>query len=215
VAKPRYSTEPEDAARFTRDWDRSYTAWTRLYDVAVRRLPVWRTWLEHALPHVQGPRVLEVSFGTGCLITRIAERFDAHGIDYNRAMVETARENLRRQGRTAALVRAKVERLPYPDASFDSVVNTMAFSGYPDGGRALAEMTRVLREGGRLILIDFSNPGDGNWLGSRIVTLVERSGDLIRDMGRLFRECDLDYTDEPIGAWGSVHLYVATRTGAT
>jgi ubiquinone/menaquinone biosynthesis C-methylase UbiE len=157
--------------------------------------------------------VLEVSFGTGYLISQYAGIFETHGIDYNRRMVTIARKNLLRAGRKAALIQGNVEALPYPDASFDSLINTMAFSGYPNGVQALAEMKRVLRNDGKLILIDFTFPPDRNWLGSRLAMFWERSGDVLRDMATLFHDCDLDYTDESIGAWGSVRLYVASKTG--
>lgn len=207
----RYSTEPANAAGFTRKHDRYYTAFAGLYDAAVRHLPVWKTWLAQALPHIQGPRVLEVSFGTGYLLARYAGRVEAHGVDYNRAMAKTARANLSRAACSASLVQADVAGLPYPDGTFDSLVNTMAFSGYPDGARALAEMKRVLRPGGRLILIDFTYPADGNRLGSYIAALWKLTGDLIRDMGKLFDEQGLEYSAEEIGGSGSVHLYLATR----
>ncbi len=207
----RFSREPEDAERFTRELDRAYTAFAQPYDLAVRLLPVWKTWLRRALPHIVGPRVLEVSFGTGYLISRYAGTFETHGIDYNRRMVEIARKNLARAGRKAELVQGNVEALPYPDASFDTLVNTMAFSGYPNGMRALQQMKRVLRPDGKLVLIDVTFPPDPSWIGTRFARLWERSGDVLRDMPALFRDCGLDYTDEPIGAWGSVRLYVATR----
>jgi ubiquinone/menaquinone biosynthesis C-methylase UbiE len=144
-------------------------------------------------------------------MSRYPDRFDVHGADFNRRMIEVARGNLRRSGTAASLICANVEALPYPDASFDSVVNTMAFSGYPDGVKALTEMKRVLRPGGRLILIDFCYPADGNRLGVWSAKFWKLSGDLIRDMDDLFRRCGLELSDEAIGAWGSVHLYIATR----
>lgn len=211
VTTSRPSNEPENAELFTRELDRAYTAYAQPYDLAVRFLPVWKTWLRRALPHIRGPRVLEVSFGTGYLISQYAGRFETHGVDYNRKMVTIARKNLSRAGSKAELVQGNVEALPYPDASFDSLVSTMAFSGYPNGQRALVEMRRVLRDDGKLILIDFTFPPDQNWLGSRIATFWERSGDVLRDMTTLFRDCEFDYTDESIGAWGSVRLYVATK----
>ncbi len=211
MTRSRLSNEPENAERFTREWDRAYTTFAQPYDLAVRLLPVWKTWLRRALPHIVGPRVLEVSFGTGYLISQYAGMFEAHGIDYNRKMVRIARKNLLRARTKAELVQGDVEALPYPDASFDSLVNTMAFSGYPNGVCALTEMKRVLRNDGKLILIDFTFPPDQNWLGSRIAKLWQRSGDVLRDMTALFRGCDLDYSDESIGAWGSVRLYVATK----
>ena len=213
MATSRPTNEPANAERFTREWDRAYTAWAQPYDLAVRLLPIWKTWIRRALPHIVGPRVLEASFGTGYLISQYAGIFETHGIDYNRRMVTIARKNLLHAGRKAALIQGNVEALPYPDASFDSLINTMAFSGYPNGVQALAEMKRVLRNDGKLILIDFTFPPDRNWLGSRLAMFWERSGDVLRDMATLFHDCDLDYTDESIGAWGSVRLYVATKTG--
>lgn len=211
VATSHRSNEPENADRFTAEWDRAYTALAQPYDLAVRILPIWKTWLRHALPHIVGPRVLEVSFGTGYLISQYAGTFETHGIDYNRKMATIARKNLLRARRNAALVQGNVEALPYPDASFNSLVNTMAFSGYPNGVRALVEMKRVLRNDGKLILIDFTFPPDQNWMGSKLAMLWERSGDVLRDMPTLFRDCGLDHADESIGAWGSVRLYVATK----
>ena len=205
--------EPEDPAEFTRHWNAFYTAAARPYDLAVRFLPVWKRWLSRALPHIQGPRVLEASFGTGYLLTRYASRFDVHGIDFNPAMIRVATRNLRRVGKQAALVQADVEALPYRDGSFDSVVNTMAFSGYPNGRLALGELKRVLRVGGRLILIDVGQPADGNRLGAKLVAFAKRSGDIVRDMGELFEGFDLEATDEAIGGAGSIHLWVATHTG--
>jgi ubiquinone/menaquinone biosynthesis C-methylase UbiE len=85
----------------------------------------------------------------------------------------------------------------------------MAFSGYPDARKALGEMLRVLKPDGYLVLIDVNYPADGNWIGTRLTDLWKRAGDLVRDMRALFRERGLDYSDEEIGGWGSIHLYVA------
>ena len=55
-----------------------------------------------------------------------------------------------------------MESLPYPDASFDSVINTMAFTAYPDGQRVFEEISRVLKPGGRIVMVDINYPRDGN-----------------------------------------------------
>lgn len=207
----RYSDEPDDREAFSRAFDRFYTRAAPAYDRFVKLVPVWRRWLRRALPHLRGPRVLEVSFGTGWLMTQYAGRFQAHGIDLNERMVETARENLRRCGLSAELCRGNVEALPYRTGAFDTVLTTMAFSGYPDAHRALGEMLRVLDPNGRLVLIDVSPPADGNRVGSGLTELWKRAGDLVRDMGALFREHGLAFSDDEIGGWGSIHLYVAQR----
>jgi ubiquinone/menaquinone biosynthesis C-methylase UbiE len=212
-AKRTYSKEPENRERFTQSFDDFYTRFARIYDAAVRTLPVWKTWLGKAVPHLRGRRVLEVSFGTGYLLSRYAGNFDAHGVDYNFAMVETARNNLNRAGLTATLQQGNVESLPYGDETFDTVLNTMAFSGYPDAAKAMSELRRVLKPDGRLVLIDVNYPRDANRIGTGMTNFWRMTGDLIRDLDALFRAFGFDHTDEEIGGWGSIHLYTATRSG--
>lgn len=207
----RFSAEPLDAQAFTSRFDRIYSRLARPYDLAVKFLPVWRRWLSRALPHIQGPRVLEVSFGTGWLLTHFAADFEIHGVDLNERMVEVARNNMRRAGVTAELRKANVEALPYPDGYFDTVVNTMAFSGYPNGKRAMAELHRVLRPGGRIVLIDVSYPRDRNWIGGALISIWKRSGDVLRDMPDLFESFGFDVHEQPIGGFDSIHLYIATK----
>jgi len=211
--KIRHPKEPRDEKGFTEFRDRLYTRFAVLYDLAVKALPFWRRWLGRAIPHVRGPRVLEVSFGTAYLLTRYACDFDIHGVDYNQKLVKIARKNLSQAGVSAHLKQGNVESLPYEDESLDSVVNTMAFSGYPDGAKAILEMRRVLKEGGRLILIDVNYPSDGNRLGTILADVWRLSGDVIRDMGEFFCDYGFAYSDEEIGGFGSVHLYIATKGG--
>jgi ubiquinone/menaquinone biosynthesis C-methylase UbiE len=211
LAAPSYSTEPPDKGAFTQSFDRSYSRFARAYDLAVKGLPVWKSWLCQAIPHLRGPRVLEVSFGTGWLLTQYAGRVEAHGVDLNQEMLAIARRNLNRVGVSAELRRGDVEALPFPDRHFDTVLNTMSFSGYPDGRRAMSELSRALRPGGRLVLIDVNYPSNGNCVGASLVHLWKCAGDLIRDMPALFGEFGFDASDEEIGGWGSVHLYIATK----
>ncbi len=212
--RSRFDADPRDAAAFTRGFDRFYTATAGLYDFSVRHFPVWRRWLRRALPHVQGPRVLEVSCGTGYLLTCLARDFESHALDYNLEMLRTTRRNLRRAGLSAALCQGTVDRLPFPSGCFDTVVNTMAFSGFPDGRRALSELARVLAPGGRIVLIDVNHPEGASPLGAGFVWFWRTAGDIVRDMGALFAEQGLRHTDEAIGGFGSVRLYVAWREGS-
>jgi ubiquinone/menaquinone biosynthesis C-methylase UbiE len=182
-----------------------------MYDFLVKSLPVWKNWLKRTLPHIQGPHVLEVSFGTGYLLTQFADRFQAFGIDYNAAMAQTAKGKLQRRGLVAELQQANVEHLPYASHSFDTLVNTMAFSGYPDGVAALSEMGRVLKPNGKLIMIDVDYPKDRNRRGMALTKFWMASGDIIRDMSKLFEASGWAFQEDEIGGYGSIHLYVAKR----
>jgi len=206
-----FSEEPKDGKQFTENFDKFYTQSARIYDALVKWLPVWRNWLKEALPHIQGPRVLEISFGTGYLLTQYTKRFQVFGIDYNRTMVKMANINLSERGLNAELQQADVNFLPYATSSFDTIVNTMAFSGYADGSQALSEMERVLKLDGRLVMIDINYPKSPNWLGNKLTRFWMTSGDIIRDMDELFTSLGWKYDDKEIGAGGSVHLYVARK----
>jgi ubiquinone/menaquinone biosynthesis C-methylase UbiE len=134
--------ELEAKQRFIQRFDSFYTRFAGLYDWLVKRLPIWRGWIEPGLPFIKGPRVLEIPFGTGCLMAQYASRFETYGIDYNQRMAVVARANLKQAGLKARLQVSNVEALPYAHSTFDSVVNTMAFSGYPDATLALSEIRR-------------------------------------------------------------------------
>ncbi len=206
-----YSQEPEDHTAFTSQMNDGYTRFAGVYDWCVRFLPVWKTWLRRTLDHIQGPRVLEVSFGTGYLLAEIAQRHPrVFGIDYNQRMVEVATRQLARSGAQAQVSQANVEALPFEDASFDTVVCTMAFSGYPDGRKALAEIRRVLAPDGQLVLLDPAPPEDGNRLGLGMCKFWQGAGDILRDMPALLEEMAFRYEDVEIGGFGSIHLYIAS-----
>ena len=207
-----YSDEPGDAGAYREDFDRTYTRIARVYDIAVKALPIWKTWLERAVSHIKGRRVLEVSFGTGYLMTRYAGRFDVHGVELNARMLSVAMKNLRRLQLHAHLLRGTVDELPYEDGCFGTVVNTMAFSGYADGNRAMAELKRVLASDGRLVLIDINYPANGTWAGMKLTRCWQVAGDIIRDMDQLLPAHGFDYEDIEIGGFGSVHMYICHKT---
>lgn len=207
-----YSAEPTDAGAYSKGFDRTYTRIARVYDIAVKALPIWKKWLECVVPHIEGRLVLEVSFGTGYLMTRYAGSFDVHGVELNARMLSVAMKNLGRLKLPAQLLRATVEDLPYEDDCFDTVVNTMAFSGYPNANRAMAELRRVLAPDGRLVLIDINYPANRNWAGTKLTRCWQLAGDIIRDLDQLLVTHGFGYEDVEIGGFGSVHMYICHKT---
>lgn len=81
-------------------------------------------------------------------------------------MVKKLREKLAREGVGHELVQAPAERLPFPDASFDTAVFTLVLCTVPDQAAALAEAARVLRPGGALLFLEHvrsGHPGVAGW----------------------------------------------------
>jgi ubiquinone/menaquinone biosynthesis C-methylase UbiE len=96
--------------------------------------------------------VLDVGCGTGATLAALVTArpgLEAHGVDLSPRMVEVARERL---GGLAAVEVADAERLPLPDASVDLVTCVDSLHHYPDPAAALAEMRRVTRTGGGLVI---------------------------------------------------------------
>jgi len=206
-----YSETPQDSVHYTDRLDQEYTKYAAFYDRAVKLLPIWKTWIGVVVPHIQGPRVLEASFGTGYLLTQYAASYDTYGIDYNAKMVKVASKNIEQKGIPAKLLQANVEALPFSEEYFDTVINTMALSGYPDGRKAMAEFHRVLKPGGKLLLVDFEYPSNRNWFGYILVKLMERAGDVIKPIANVLGEFNFDYSEQEIGGFGSVHFYIARK----
>lgn len=206
-----YSKEPGNSIEYTKKLDDAYSKFAGVYDLAVKLLPVWRTWIKTVIPYIEGRRVLEVSFGTGYLLMQYADKYETYGIDYNTKMVETAKKNLARKNIKAKLEQANVELLPFPDNYFDTIINTMAFSGYPNGKKAMSEFYRVLKDGGKLVIVDFDYPANRNRFGYGLTKLMESAGDTIRDISELLHEFHFVFTEKEIGGFGSVHLYTAKK----
>ena len=97
--------------------------------------------------------VLEVAIGTGRNLPHYPRDRRLTGIDLTPAMLTLARDRARDLGVAAALLVADAQALPFAAASFDSVVCTLGLNAIPDDQAAVGEMYRVLRPGGRLVLL--------------------------------------------------------------
>ena len=98
--------------------------------------------------------VLEVAAGTGRNFALYPAGTRLTAIELSPRMLEIARARARAVGRAVDLREGDAEALPFPDEAFDTVVCTLSLCNIPHDRKAVAEMKRVLRPGGRLLLLD-------------------------------------------------------------
>jgi len=132
-----------------------------------------------------GERVLDVASGSGDLASAFARRAGPEGevwlTDINRAMLARGRDRLLDEGRAQPLAQCNAERLPFRADYFDCVSVAFGLRNMTHKDAALAEMRRVLKPGGRLLVLEFSRVWQPltraydwysfkvlPWLGSRI-----------------------------------------------
>lgn len=103
-----------------------------------------------------GARVLEVAPGPGYFAVALAKlgQFEITGLDISKTFVEIARRNAKEQNVAVDFQQGNASQMPFADATFDRIVCRAAFKNFSEPVRALAEMRRVLRPGGKALIID-------------------------------------------------------------
>ena len=178
-----------------------YDAMNDLMSVGLHR--VWKAaTVAHAAVR-PGMRVLDVAGGTADLSRQFARRVGPTGevwlTDINPSMLAIGRDRLLDDGRPGPVVCCDAERLPFPDAYFDRCVVAFGLRNMTHKDRALAEMTRVLRPGGRLITLDGVFTENQSWL----VRFLLKS-----DRGEYVRT-EPAYRGLASGIFGQVQTFVA------
>jgi ubiquinone/menaquinone biosynthesis C-methylase UbiE len=158
-----------------------------------------------------GSRLLEIGFGSGRLHLELAERYEMAGLDRAPGMVHLTKQRLAARGCTSNLCVGSAYALPWPDARFDAVLSTFAFSAFPDADRALDEMVRLIKPGGRMIIVDAGEAADGNLFARFLAWLWEAFGDYMRDEVPLMEARGLEVEREEYGPGGCVHVVVGTQ----
>lgn len=102
--------------------------------------------------------VLEAGVGTGRNIDVYPPGTTLTGIDLSARMLARAARRARALGRAIGLQRADVQRLPFPDATFDTATATCVFCSVPDPVAGLRELRRVVKPGGHVLLLEHVRP---------------------------------------------------------
>ena len=123
---------------------------------------VWKAYTVGVAAIQPGMRVLDIAGGTGDLARAFAARVGEQGCvvltDINEAMLRTGRDRLLDEGKVIPTAACDAEHMPFADGSFDLASVAFGLRNMTHKEAALAEMCRVLRPGGRLLVLEFSRP---------------------------------------------------------
>lgn len=140
-----------------------FTRWSENYDRCILQALLFRPSHKAIIKRIaeqssgRSPSILDVGCGTGVFAARIREALPTSrvcGIDLVRGMLEKGNDRWRHHADFVTPIQGDSERLPFADSSFDFVTCANSFHHYPHQDRAVEEMFRVLKPGGRLLLID-------------------------------------------------------------
>jgi len=158
-----YETVPEqEKAGRVRDVFSSvaekYDLMNDLMSAGLHRL--WKAFTLQVAGARPGERVLDIAGGTGDLASAFHRAVGPTGeiwlTDINHAMLGRGRDRLLDEGQVGPVVQCDAEKLPFPDRRFDIVTVAFGLRNMTHKELALAEMRRVLRPGGRLLILEFS-----------------------------------------------------------
>ena len=157
--------EAEKSARVRGVFDsvaRRYDLMNDLLSFGLHR--AWKAYTVAVADVQPGDRVLDIAGGTGDLARAFASRVGERGTvvhtDINESMLRTGRDRLLDEGLALPTAACDAERLPFADGRFDLVSVAFGLRNMTHKERALAEMARVLRPGGRLLVLEFSRPAE-------------------------------------------------------
>lgn len=153
--------ESEKARRVRGVFDSVATRYDLMNDLMSMGLHrAWKAYTVMVANVGEGSRVLDIAGGTGDLALAFAKKVGASGkvvhTDINEAMLRTGRERLLDAGVALPTLVCDAEKLPFPDGHFDVVTVAFGLRNMTHKDVALKEMNRVLKPGGKLLVLEFS-----------------------------------------------------------
>lgn len=170
----------------------AYRRWAPVYDHTFGNVSTAGRRHAVELVNARQGRVLEVGVGTGLSLPDYSRHLEIVGIDLAPEMLEKARQRVVSRGldHVTGLHEMDAEKLTFPDASFDTVVAMYVMTVVPDPEQVMRELTRVVKPGGQVLLVNHFSQDDGvrGFVERRMAPFADQLGwhplfDLSRVMG--------------------------------
>ncbi len=136
---------------------RRYDRWAKLFNLMDggndrnTRFARWRSLL---WSKAEGREILEVGVGTGASFPYYPAGASITAVDFSANMLKFAREKAVKSNKTVTLEEMDIQSLQFPNDTFDNVVASLVFCSVPDPVQGLSEIHRVLKPGGKLVLLE-------------------------------------------------------------
>lgn len=206
-------------ARTEKETQRVRRLWDKTAPKFDKRVAFWERTLfkdgrEWVCSQARG-EVLEIAVGTGRNLSYYPEDIRVTGIDLSPGMLEIAQQRARELGRDADLRQGDAQMLDFDAGSFDTVVCTLSLCSIPDDARAVAEIYRVLRPGGQLLLLEHVRSSSSavrvfQWLFERVTVALEGDHQLREPRSHLIAQ-GFEIEKLQRYGWGIVERIVARK----
>lgn len=169
-------TDPTDAGANKDHWSAVAKAWEEAADSTHKPWAITYRMLD-ALGAEPGETILELAAGTGDLGFAVADVIGQGGrlitTDFSAAMVQIAARRASDRGLTnVETMRVDAQRIPFDESSVDAVLCRFGLMLIPDQATAIAEIARVLRQGGRVVLATWAGPELNPWMAASGMALL-------------------------------------------
>ena len=195
---------------------RAYHAWPRIYNSLTQLFSFgqWEKWQNRVFEELAGKKILEVGVGPGKMLLKMAKKgYRVTGIELRKGMAYEARRKVNEAGYDIDILHQSVYKLPFKIETFDCIVLTFVLAEIHNLDAAIAEMKRVLKIGGKVIVIAGGMPQDNNWVAKILFKLVgsQTTLRLERDNKAHFEKHGFLVSREDFGPFNVVNKIVAVK----
>ena len=191
-------------------------AWPRFYEgiIGLFSFGQWEKWQNRVFEDLSGKKILEIGVGPGKLLARMAKKgFSVTGIELKPGMADEARRKVKSTGFDVDILTQQIHKLPFKNDVFDCIVLTFILAEIVNLDAAILEMRRILKKGGKVIVIAGGVPQDNNLVAGILFSLIRSQTvlHLERNNVSYFSKYGFAVKRDDFGPFNTVNKIVAVK----